>query len=61
MLPAHNPYFYLQTIIWLGSLGGGLAYFIEEDSAIQLSEVLLMWFAILLKCVVIAAKYATLG
>ena len=38
-----------------------MSYFWFQDSIITLTEVAIMWFALLIRAVVIAAKYATLS
>lgn len=40
---------------------GGVFYFFIDDSLITLTEIMFMWFALLIRSVVIAAKYATLS
>ncbi|KAM3147338.1 hypothetical protein pb186bvf_000589 [Paramecium bursaria] len=57
----HHPQFYFQFLLWLGSIIGGMSYFWFQDSIITLTEVVFMWFALLIRAVVIAAKYATLS
>lgn len=57
----NHPQFYFQLLLWIGSATGGLFYFIAQDSIITLTEIVFMWFALLIRAVVIAAKYATLS
>ncbi|CAD8183955.1 unnamed protein product [Paramecium octaurelia] len=51
--------FYLQTLLWIGSVLGGLGYFLWNESVITLTEILFLWYALTIRSVVIAAKYAT--
>ena len=37
----------------------GLGYFIFENSIITLTEVLFLWYAVIIRSAVIASKYAT--
>ncbi|KAM3147709.1 hypothetical protein pb186bvf_000037 [Paramecium bursaria] len=51
--------YFLQTFIWFGSMVVGLGYFIFENSIITLTEVLFLWYAVIIRTAVIASKYAT--
>ena len=53
--------FVMQTLLWLGSVIGGLGYFIWDGSVITFTEILFLWYALTIRSVVIAAKYATLN
>lgn len=55
----HSPAFYMQTLLWIGSVIGGLGYFLWDGSVITLTEILFLWYAFSIRSVVIAAKYAT--
>ncbi|CAD8180525.1 unnamed protein product [Paramecium octaurelia] len=55
----HSMAFYLQTLLWFGSVVGGLGYFLWDESLITLTEILFLWYALTIRSVVIAAKYAT--
>ncbi|CAD8151792.1 unnamed protein product [Paramecium pentaurelia] len=57
----HSSSFYMQTLLWMGSVLGGLMYFIQDKSVVTMTEIIFMWFAITTRSVVIAAKYATLS
>ncbi|CAD8076351.1 unnamed protein product [Paramecium primaurelia] len=51
--------FYTQILLWCGSVLGGLGYFLWDESIITLTEILFLWYALTIRSVVIAAKYAT--
>lgn len=53
--------FFLQSLLWIGSFLGGLAYFNFMDSVITITELVFMWFVIIVRSVIISAKYATLS
>ncbi|CAD8052263.1 unnamed protein product [Paramecium primaurelia] len=55
----HSSSFYMQTLLWMGSVLGGLMYSIKNKSVATMTEIIFMWLAITTHSVVIAAKYAT--
>ncbi|CAD8048864.1 unnamed protein product [Paramecium primaurelia] len=57
----HHAQFYFQLLLWLGSLAGGYWYLFDDKNIITLTEVVFTQFALLIRAVVIAAKYATLS
>lgn len=56
-----SPAFLTQTSLWASQAIGGIGYFLWSDSVITLTEVIFLWYGMTVRCVVIAAKYATLG
>lgn len=53
--------FIKQSLLWLGSVLGGLAYFGFMATGITLVELIFMWFLIIVRSAIIAAKYATMS
>lgn len=57
-LPAKDPNFFIQTAIWLFVVQSTLIFFlVGHDENIDISELLMTYFAVFIRCVFIAVKY----